>query len=124
MVKTVQGRPGEHVAQRPHAHVDIRVLQQQLDRHGKRQHGHDLLRYAQQQQGQHAARRFEQQMQRMFHPAVETVHALHAVVHGMQFPQKIIAVAQVMHERDAAIGNQDRQQQLRPERQLDWPEWA
>ena len=71
---------------------------------------------------QHAARRFQQQVQRVFHPAIQTVQTLHAVVHGMQFPQKVITVAQVMHERDAAVGDDDGQQQLQPEWQLDWPE--
>jgi hypothetical protein len=117
VVEAVQRRPGHHPAQHAGAHVHVGVLQQQLDGNGERQHRSHRHRQAQQQQRQHAAHRFGRLVQRVFHQAVEAVHAGDAVMHRMQPPQPADAMAGVVHQGDAEIGADDGQQHL----QREWP---
>jgi hypothetical protein len=61
--------------------------------------------------------RFGRLVQRVFHQAVEAVHAGDAVMHRMQPPQPADAMAGVVHQGDAEIGADDGQQHL----QREWP---
>ncbi|KAF1066584.1 MAG: hypothetical protein GAK45_01876 [Pseudomonas citronellolis] len=115
-------RPGEQVAQRADAHIDIAVLQQQLDGNGEGQQGGGVLRQAEQHHRQHAAECFEQLVQRVLHQAVETVHTLDAVVHRMQPPEQRQAMAGVMHQSDAEVRQRNRQQQLQGQRPVRRPQ--
>ena len=92
------------------------MLQQQLDADGEGEQRGDRLRHAEQQQRQGAAERFQAQVQGMLHQPVETVQALHAMVHRVQPPKQRRTVAGVVHQGDAEIGQDDRQQQLQPQR--------
>ena len=112
----MQRRPGEQVAQRADAHIDVAVLQQQLDGDGKRQQRRDLQRDAQQQQRQRAAQGFEHLVQRVLHQPVEAIHPRDAVVHRMQAPQQRRTVAGDVHQGDAEIRDQQRHQQLQRQR--------
>nr|KAJ9633206.1 hypothetical protein H2204_007355 [Knufia peltigerae] len=117
VVEAMQRRPCHHPAQHTRAHVHVGMLQQQLDRNGKRQHCGHRHRHAQQQQRQYAAHRFGGLVQWVFHQTIEAIHAGHAVMHRMQPPQPADAMAGVVHQGDAKVSRDDRHQHL----QREWP---
>ncbi|MCY1303493.1 hypothetical protein D9M70_532040 [compost metagenome] len=115
VVKAVHGRPGEEVAQPADAHVDIAVLEQELDGNGEGQQRRYLRRYAEDQQRRDRGDGFHGQVQRVFHQAVETVQAPHAVMDRMQAPEPGQAVAQQVHEGQPQVRHHHAHQQLQPQ---------
>ena len=73
----MHGRPGHHVAQRSEPHVDIGMLQQELDRDREAEKDADLERHAHQDQGRSPGERLHGLVHRMLHEAVEAVHPLY-----------------------------------------------
>ena len=122
VMQAMHRRPGEHMAQRAEAHVDIAVLQQQLDGNAERQQCRHLLRQPAQQQRQGSAQGFEQLVQRVLHQAIETIQPGDAVMHRMQPPQRRATVAGVVHQGDAEVSDGQRQQQLRSDRPVTGPD--
>ena len=78
---------GKHMAEWPQAIVHIRMLKDQLNRHGQAQEHGNGKWHAQENERQDGDHKIELLMQGVTHQAIEAVKSVHTVMHAMQFPQ-------------------------------------
>lgn len=121
MVVAMDGRHRPERREGSDPQVDIRVLQQELDRDEEPEHGSNGRRHPDQQNWGGAGGRFEHLMERMLHQAVETDPPRHAVVDGVQSPERREPMAREVHQRDPRVRHENGQEELEGERPGSWP---
>jgi hypothetical protein len=88
------------------------MLQEKLYRNSKSQEPRHVYGHAESKKRETCTRELEGLVERVFHEAVEPIHPLNGVMDSMEAPQQLRTVAYVVCERDAYIGNSDREQNL------------
>ncbi len=106
----------------PRRAVDVRVLHDQRHRDEEAEQHRHRDRHAHDDQRRTADDHVDHLVQRMAQHAVHAVEAADAVMHRMQPPQRRELVAEVVHHHEGEVGDDERDQQLRPQRPLGRPE--
>ena len=116
MVPAVRVRAAHDVVQRAIAQADVAVLEEAVggvgdvvEREDPRVHGHQQERQAVEA---HLQRLFE----RMEARGVEPIELFHRVMHGVQFPERVVLVGGAVHPVAQEIHDEHHQHRLGPER--------
>ena len=98
------------------------MLEEQLDCDAEGEGVGDAGRQAEQDQGRDSGGGFDGLVEGVFHQSVEAVGAFDAVVHGVKPPQGGDFVAGQVHQGDAEVGHEHRDEHLHEERPVMGPD--